>query len=70
MAAVDYLWPVEFRAPARPAILAPYLILFFGGILLMGLPMFHLDRCLWLVTVGTTALLLGAMGVAMGKGTA
>jgi hypothetical protein len=43
----------------------PYLLLFFGAILLMGLPMFSMDRRLWLVTVATTVLLLGAMGVAM-----
>jgi len=68
MVAVEYVWPVEFRAPARPAILVPYLLLFFGAILLMGLPMFHMDRTLWLVTVATTVLLLGSMGLAMRKG--
>ncbi len=46
----------------------PYLALFFGAILLMGLPMFRLDRTLWLVTVVTTVLLLVAMGLAMRKG--
>jgi len=34
----------------------------------MGLPMFRMDRRLWLVTVTTTILLLGAMGMAMRKG--
>ena len=62
---VDYVWPVEFRSPMRCSILAPYLLLFFGAILLMGLPMFNMDRRLWLVTVATTVLLLGAMGAAM-----
>ena len=62
---VDYIWPVEFRSPMRYSILVPYLLLFFGAILLMGLPMFNMDRRLWLVTVATTVLLLGAMGVAM-----
>jgi hypothetical protein len=66
--AVDYLWPVEFRSPARPAILVPYLLLFFGAILLMGLPMFRLDRRLWLVTAVTTVFLLTSMGVAMRAG--
>ena len=65
---VDYIWPVEFRSPMRYSILVPYLLLFFGAILLMGLPMFRLDRQLWLVTVATTVLLLGSMGVAMWKG--
>ena len=62
---VDYAWPVEFRSPMRYSILVPYLLLFFGAILLMGLPMFRMDRRLWLVTVATTILLLGALGAAM-----
>ena len=68
MLAVDYIWPVEFRSPARSEILVPYLLLFFGAILLMGLPMFHLDRRLWWVTLATTVFLLGSMGIAMRKG--
>jgi len=68
MIVVDYAWPVEFRSPRRNGILVPYLVLFFGAILLMGLPMFRLSRPLWFVTVATTVLLLGAMGVAMAKG--
>lgn len=68
MAVVDYAAPIEFRSPARPAILVPYLVLFFGSIFLMGLSMFWLDRRLRLVTVATTALLLGAMGVARRAG--
>ena len=65
---VEYVWPVEFRSPTRYGILVPYLLLFFGAILLMGLPMFRLDRRLWLVTVATTVLLLTSMGIAMRKG--
>jgi hypothetical protein len=65
---VDYVWRVEFRSPRRYSILVPYLLLFFGAILLMGLPMFRLNRRLWLVTVATTILLLGTMGVAMYAG--
>ena len=68
MIAVEYIWPVEFRSPARYEILVPYLVLFFGSILLMGLPMFRMDRRLWLVTVATSVLLLGSMLVAMRKG--
>jgi hypothetical protein len=68
MIVVDYMWPVEFRSPARPGILVPYLVLFFGSILLMGLPMFRLNRNLWLVTVATSVLLLGSMAVAMLNG--
>lgn len=36
--------------------------------LLMGLPMYTLDRGLWLVTVATTVFHLGAMGAAMRSG--
>jgi hypothetical protein len=68
MVAVDYVWPVEFRSPARHLILVPYLILFFGAILLMGLPMYRIDRHLWLVTVATTLALLGSMLIAMRAG--
>jgi len=50
MVVVDYVRPVEFRSPRRHPILVPYLLLFFGAILLMGLPMYRLDRHLWLVT--------------------
>lgn len=65
---VDYIRPVEFRSPAQPAILIPYLVLFFGAILLMGLPMFGLSRPLWLVTVVTAVFLLVSMGAAMRAG--
>ena len=68
MVAVDYLWPVEFRSPMRPSLLVPYLVLFFGAILLMGLPMYRLDRRLWLVTVATTILLVGSLVLAMNAG--
>jgi hypothetical protein len=68
MVAVEYVWPIEFRSPVRADVLVPYLLLFFGAILLMGLPMFRMDRSLWLVTLATTVLLLGSMGVAMRAG--
>ncbi len=67
---VDYIWVVEFREPVRPAILIPYLLLFFGSIFLMGLPMFRLNRQLWSVTLLTTLFLLAAMIVAMRHGVA
>ncbi|MGB2982463.1 MAG: hypothetical protein WBC63_01220, partial [Candidatus Bipolaricaulia bacterium] len=51
MVVVEYVWPVEFRSPMRYDVLVPYLVLFFGAILLMGLPMFRMNRPLWLVTV-------------------
>jgi hypothetical protein len=68
MVAVDYVKPVEFRSPARYGILVPYLLLFFGSILLMGLPMFRIDRRLWLVTIVTSAALVAAMIAAMRAG--
>jgi hypothetical protein len=68
MVIVEYIWQVEFRSPMRYDILVPYLVLFFGSILLMGLPMFRMNRRLWLVTVATTVLLLGSMGFAMYMG--
>jgi hypothetical protein len=52
----------------RSEILVPFLLLFFGSIMLMGLPMYRIDRRLWLFTVATTVLLLGSMGIAMRKG--
>jgi hypothetical protein len=68
MVVVDYIAPVEFRSPPHYSILVPYLVLFFGSILLMGLPMFRVNRGLWLVTATSATLLLGAMVVAMRRG--
>jgi len=68
MVMVDYLRPVEFRAPVRYTILVPYLVLFFGSILLMGLPMYNLNQLLWLVTAASSIFLLISMGIAMRKG--
>jgi len=68
MIAVDYVWRIEFRSPMRPGLAIPYLVLFFGSILLMGVPMYRIDVRLWLITVSTTLLLLGAMGVAIRAG--
>lgn len=69
MLIVDYLRPVQFRQPARPAILVPYLLLFFGSILVMGLSMFDVNRGLWLVTVATSAALLTTMTLSIRQGT-
>lgn len=69
MLAVDYVRPVEFRQPAKPAILVPYLLLFFGSILVMGASMFELNRGLWSVTVATSVTLLGSMALAIRQGT-
>jgi hypothetical protein len=68
MLRVDYVAPVEFRSPPLYGVLVPYLVLFFGAILLMGLPMYELNRSYWLVTVATSALLMGTMAWAMRRG--
>jgi hypothetical protein len=65
---VEYVAAIEWRAPARPEIAVPLLTLFFGSIILMGAPMYRLNRRLWTVTVGTTTLLLAAMAYAMARG--
>jgi len=70
MLVVDYLRPVQFRNPRRPIILVPYLLLFFGGIFLMGISMYEVNRSLWLVTVATSTLLISSMVWAMRQGTA
>ena len=68
MISVDYIAPIEFRSPPRYEVLVPYLVLFFGSIVLMGLPMYRLNRSLWLVTVVSATLLIISMVVAMRKG--
>jgi hypothetical protein len=68
MLVVDYLRPVQWRRPMRPAIAVPYLVLFFGSIVLMGIPMYWADRALWLVTVVTTAVLALTMTRALRQG--
>jgi hypothetical protein len=68
MVAVDHVARIEWRDPVVPAIQVPYLVLFFGSILLMGLPMFRIDRRRWALTVVTTILLLAAMVYASAMG--
>jgi hypothetical protein len=65
---VDYWLDIEFRDPREPAILVPYLLLFFGSIVLMGAPMLRIDRRRWSVTAVTSLALLGAMFWAIGQG--
>ncbi len=61
MLLVEHVFRVPWRDPVIPAIQIPYLVLFFGAILLMGVPMYRIARRRWLVTVATTGLLLAAM---------
>jgi hypothetical protein len=68
MVAVEYVWRIEFRSPPRYSILLPYLVLFFGSIVLMGAPMLRGSRGLWFVTVASAVILVGSMVVAMRKG--
>ena len=68
MLVVDYVAPIEFRSPPLYGVLVPYLVLFFGSILLMGLPMYEINRSYWLVTVATSVLLIGSMLWAMREG--
>ncbi len=58
---VERVFRIAWRDPAIPAIQIPYLVLFFGSIFLMGVPMYRIDRRKWLVTAATTVLLLAAM---------
>ena len=70
MVLVDRVLDIEWRDPVVPAIQVPYLVLFFGSIFMMGIPMLRIDRRRWLLTVITTALLLASMvyAIAMGVG--
>lgn len=68
MLIVEHLAPVEFRSPPVYGVLVPYLVLFFGSILLMGLPMYWINRSYWLVTGATSILLIGSMLWAMREG--
>jgi len=68
MLLVDHALRIAWRDPVVPAILIPYLVLFFGSIFLLGAPMYRIDRRRWLVTVATTGLLLASMVYAMAMG--
>jgi hypothetical protein len=68
MLVVEDWLAIEFRDPRRPEILIPYLVLFFGSIVLMGAPMLRIDKRLWAVTAATSALLLGSMFWALSRG--
>jgi len=65
---LEHLAQFEWRDPLVPAVAVPFLALFFGSIVLMGLPMYRLDRRRWLVTVATSVFLLGSMIYAISEG--
>lgn len=66
--AVERVWPVEFRNPMLPLVLVPYLVLFFGSIVLMGAPMYRISRRRWLVTAVSATILVLSMLAAMRAG--
>ena len=68
MLLVDYVLDIEWRDPVVAAIQVPYLVLFFGSIVLMGIPMFRIDRRRWLVTVITSVALVASMAYAIAMG--
>ena len=68
MIVIEYVFDVEFRSPSKPAILVPFVGLFFGSIVLMGAPMYRINQRLWRVTALTAAVLLAAMIFAMSRG--
>ena len=68
MLVVEDWLALEFRAPRRPEILIPYLVLFFGSVVVMGAPMLRIDRRLWAVKAATSVLLLGSMVCALSIG--
>jgi hypothetical protein len=53
---VDYLLKIEFRNPAKPSILVPFLILFYFSISGMAAGFYRINLYLWLVS-GATSLL-------------
>ena len=65
---VDWILDVEWRDPPMPLVQIPYLVLFFGSIALMGMPMYRLDRRRWVATVVSAALLIAAMLYAISRG--
>ena len=65
---VNHLLDIEFRRPAVPALLVPFVALFYLSILAMGLLMYRVSRRLWAITAVTTAVHLGAMAYAQTQG--
>ena len=68
MIVVDYVSPLSSGRLHATVFLPPTSCCSSVSILLMGIPMFRLNRGLWMVTVANTVLLLSSMLVAMRKG--
>lgn len=65
---VDYVVGVQFRQPPQPVVLVPYLTLFYGSILAMGLYLLPVSRTLWAITGSAAALLIAATIFAQVRG--
>jgi len=67
---VDYVWKVEFRNPVNPWILVPFLVLFYGSIVGMGLNFWRIHFFFWIITACTSVLnVLGSIYAGLhGKG--
>ncbi|MHA1269737.1 MAG: hypothetical protein ACTSPY_08100 [Candidatus Helarchaeota archaeon] len=61
---------IEFRNPMKPKILAPYLLLFYTSIFIMGIILWDFNFILWMITAITTVVQLITMVYASkhGKG--
>ena len=53
---VDYLFKIEFRSPAKPLVLVPFLVLFYSSIGGMALSMWRVNFYMWLLS-GITSVL-------------
>jgi len=53
---VDYLLKIEFRNPAKPSVLIPFLVLFYFSVGGMAAGFYRINLYLWLIS-GVTSLL-------------
>ncbi|HPH10040.1 MAG TPA: hypothetical protein PKW59_04105 [Thermotogota bacterium] len=67
---LDHLYKIEFRQPMRPAILVPFLVLYYGSIAGMGFSFWKVNFSFWLICAITSALNVSAAFYAIlnGKG--
>ena len=66
----DIILKIEFRQPRNPKILVPFLLLFYAGLVGMGVLTWRIGLVFWVITVATFALQLFGMAYAHrhGKG--
>ena len=65
---VDVILKIEFRQPRRPAILVPFLLLFFISLIGMWGMLWNLGVLPWAITGLTYFAMVGASFYALGKG--